>query len=29
MCWSNELYPREFDELKLCSLYSKETDQPV
>ncbi|CAN1839847.1 hypothetical protein LINPERHAP1_LOCUS35888 [Linum perenne] len=29
ICWSNELYPGEFDELKLCSLYSKETDQPV
>ncbi|CAN1296714.1 hypothetical protein LINPERPRIM_LOCUS23219 [Linum perenne] len=29
ICWSNELYPGEFEQLKLCSLYSKETDQPV
>ncbi|KAJ4841424.1 hypothetical protein Tsubulata_009063 [Turnera subulata] len=29
LCWSNALYPTEFDELSLCSLYSKETCELV
>lgn len=29
LCWSDELYPGEFDDLSLCNLYSKETSQPL
>lgn len=29
LCWSNELYPGEFDDLSLCYSYSKETREPV
>ncbi|XWS47943.1 hypothetical protein CRYUN_Cryun13aG0029400 [Craigia yunnanensis] len=27
-CWSDELYPGEFSDLKVCSLYSEETSDP-
>ncbi|KAM6564958.1 hypothetical protein CsatB_024956 [Cannabis sativa] len=27
--WSDELYPGEFDDLKVCNLYSEETSGPV
>ncbi|KAK6925090.1 hypothetical protein RJ641_009416 [Dillenia turbinata] len=29
LSWSSELYAGEFDDLSICSLYSKETDEPV
>ncbi|XP_052183966.1 uncharacterized protein LOC127795994 isoform X2 [Diospyros lotus] len=29
VCWSDELYPGEFDDLCICSLYSEETCEPV
>ena len=28
-CWSDELYPGEFDDLSMCNLYSKENHQLV
>ncbi|CAK7352928.1 unnamed protein product [Dovyalis caffra] len=28
-CWLNELYPGEFDDLRICNLYSKDTSGPV
>ncbi|KAJ4713165.1 Stellacyanin [Melia azedarach] len=28
-CWSDELYPGEFDDLSICNLYSKETCEPI
>ncbi|KAK8587461.1 hypothetical protein V6N12_021952 [Hibiscus sabdariffa] len=28
-CWSDELYPGEFGDLKVCNLYSNETFEPV
>ncbi|XVE56832.1 hypothetical protein DITRI_Ditri04bG0042300 [Diplodiscus trichospermus] len=28
-CWSDELYPGEFGDLKVCNLYSEETSEPV
>ncbi|XP_043725524.1 uncharacterized protein LOC122672088 [Telopea speciosissima] len=29
LCWSNELYPGEFNDLTISNLYSKETCQPI
>ncbi|CAN0871033.1 hypothetical protein LINGRAHAP2_LOCUS9733 [Linum grandiflorum] len=29
ICWSKELYIGEFDQLRECNLYSKETGQPI
>ncbi|EOY22037.1 Uncharacterized protein TCM_014214 isoform 2, partial [Theobroma cacao] len=29
LCWSDELYPGEFSDLKVCNLYSEETSEPV
>ncbi|KAA8541019.1 hypothetical protein F0562_024843 [Nyssa sinensis] len=29
LCWSDELYPGEFDDLNICCLYSKEDCKPV
>ncbi|XP_042483990.1 uncharacterized protein LOC122064345 [Macadamia integrifolia] len=29
LCWSNELYPGEFNDLTISNLYSKETCQPL
>ncbi|XVF11820.1 hypothetical protein REPUB_Repub08aG0060100 [Reevesia pubescens] len=29
LCWSDELYPGEFGDLKVCNLYSEETSEPV
>ncbi|XP_031259200.1 uncharacterized protein LOC116117300 [Pistacia vera] len=29
LCWSDEVYPGEFDDLSLCDLYSRETCEPV
>lgn len=28
-CWSDELYPRELDDLSACNLYSEQTSEPV
>ncbi|XP_010259476.1 PREDICTED: uncharacterized protein LOC104598884 isoform X2 [Nelumbo nucifera] len=29
LCWSDELYPGEFNELSISNLYSEETQEPV
>ena len=29
LCWSDELYPGEFDDFSICGLYSKEAREPV
>ena len=29
VCWLDELYPGEFDDLRICGLYSTEVCEPV